>query len=389
MKTQLLEDIGLSAERSLSPAASAGHPQAANASPGRAVAGKVALADRRAAVGVWRQKPVGAPAAPAIEEAKEPAPPQLHEAVEEIPAPEPQSVPPATGAVLTAPPLPDPLFDFTLPVPPSPPQSQREPALRMAEEDTPAVNPASSATLPHDPVFDFTPPATPPQAAAPFVPAPSSPAQSPRRYFLWGACLLSGALLIQGGRWLYQERSEAGSLALVASQAKEVAPVDRAIAVKEATPDAAARVQPIAAASTPLPAVPPLVMLKPEEYAAPKAEQAPAPVKSQAAPPTQSKPRPAAKPRSAPPVSKPSPKPSTRKAQAPAVATVVPAKERRKREPARPPGRASAVAAKKPAQPATATAATLKACRERGYGQAQCIKRGCSITRHGFSCRGR
>ena len=385
MKTQLLEDIGLSAERSLSPAATAGHPQAANEAPGRVTAGSAGPADRRVAMGVWRQKPAAEPAAPAIEGAREPAP-RLPQAVGEIAAPEAQSVLPATEPVRTAPP-PDPLFDFTLPLPGSPAQSEREPALHMAEEDAPAVNPASGAALPQDPVFDFTLPATPPQAAAPLIPAASGCTQSPRRYLLWGACLLAGGLLIQGGRWLYQQRSDAGSLALVASQAKEVARVDGTIAAKATTPPpvAGARVQPIAAASTPLPAVPPLVMLKPEEYTLSKAEPAPSPVKSEAAPPARPKPRQAAKPRSTSPV----PKPSARKVQAQAKAAAVPAKERRKREPVRPPARASTVAAKKPARPAAASAATLKACRERGYGPGKCVKRGCSVAQHGFSCRAR
>lgn len=387
MKTQLLEDIGLSTERGPSPAATVGHPQAANETPGRAAAGEAGPADRRAALGVWRQKPTGVPATPAIEEAREPAPQPIHEALEEITVPEAQFVLPVTEPVRTAPPLPDPLFDFTLPMPASPAQSQREPGLGMAEEDPPAGNPAAGATLPQDPVFDFTLPATPPQATAPTMPAPGGPTRPPRRYLLWGACLLAAGLLVQGGRWLYQERADAGSLALIASQAEEAARADGAITAKAAAPqpDAGVRAQPIAAASTPLPAVPPLVMLKPEEYTATKAEPAPPPVKREAAPATRPKPKQAAKPRSAPP----SPKPSGRKAQAPSTAAVVPAKERRKREPVRAPARASAVAAKKPARPDTATAATLKACRERGYGPAQCVKRGCSVTSQGFSCRGR
>ena len=391
MKTQLLEDIGLSAEFYLSPAATVGHPQAANESPVPAAAAKARPADRRAVTGVWRQKPAGEPATATIEETREPALRQLPRAVEEIAATEAPFVLPATEPVRTTPP-PDPLFDFTLPVPASPAQSQREPALRMAEGDTPAGNPGSDAAVPQDPIFDFTLPATPPQARAPLmwgpgVPAPSGPMRSPRRYLLWGACLLAGGLLVHGGRWLYQERSNAGSLALIAGQAKEAAPINGAIAAKEAVPEpiAGARVQPIAAASSPLPGVPPLVMLKPEEYTVSKAEQAPSPVKSEAAPPARPKPRQASKPRPA----SPSPKPSGRKAQAPFVAAVVPAKERRKREPVRPPARASAVAAKKPARPATANAATLKACKERGYGPTQCVKRGCSVTQHGLSCRGR
>jgi pyruvate/2-oxoglutarate dehydrogenase complex dihydrolipoamide acyltransferase (E2) component len=42
-----------------------------------------------------------------------------------------------------------------------------------------------------------------------------------------------------------------------------------------------------------------------------------------------------------------------------------------------------------PAPEQDATAATLKACREHGYHPAQCVKRGCSVTKYGFVCRGK
>jgi hypothetical protein len=237
---------------------------------------------------------------------------------------------------------------------------------------------------------------------------------------LWAGCLLAAGLLLQGGRWLYQERADAGALALITDQAKGMGPVGQAaarqaVAQSAPAPDAGAHAAPAAAASRPSPAVPPLVMLKPEEYsprknvqpssapketdeAQPNPNPEPKPERGQKPEPElkpkpepklkpklKPKPEPAAQQRPAPPV----PKAAIRKTQSPPRTVADSAQEKRKREPVRQVARATAVAPERPAEADTSMETLLKACRAHGYHAAQCIKRGCSVSQYGFACRGR
>ena len=349
MKTQLLEDIGQSATLSLTPSKIVGNSEADNEVQNLAPAGYVEPARPRSTLGVWSQKPAGEPLIPPTQQPDEqPTPLDLHSVFEEIAALEAQYVPPER--------LHEPAT--------APAEPLHKPAIPPAEA-TLAPNPTQSATAPQDSLFDFTPPSPAPQAADPFTPAPTGPTRSRRRYLLWGACVLSGALLIQGGRWLYQERNDVGSRALIAGEAKQEPQVDnamkrRAIAAKEFTlePDGDVRVTPAVPASRPLPAAPPLVLPEPE----PVAEQGPV---------------------------SPSPKPSGQIAREQSKAAAEPATEGREREPVRQYARASGVATERPSERETPMAARLRVCREHGYHAAQCIKRACRMTKHGFVCRGR
>jgi hypothetical protein len=194
--------------------------------------------------------------------------------------------------------------------------------------------------------------------------------------------VLSGALLIQGGRWFYQERNDAGSLALIAGEAKQAPPLDqdleqRTIAVQTSALEQDADAQ--------MPSVPPLVMLKPDPPAASEIERQPPLAASGAKPRTAPKTGQAAQARPA----SPAPKPSSRQTRERSGAAAAQAKEKPKREPVRQLARASAPATERPSGPDTSLAATLKACREHGYHATQCIKRECSVGKYGFACRGR
>jgi len=285
-------------------------------------------------------------------------------------------------------------------LPASPAESPRQPDIPLAEslhrpaippaEARPAPHPAHSAAAPQELRFDFTPPPQARQAANPFTPAPT---RSRQRYLVWTACLFSGALLVLGGRWLYQERNDARSLALIADEARaqprsarvDTAAKPPAMAAQGTAPEPeeAARVAPAMPASRPSPAVPPLVMLEPEPPAARPPEQ-PSPSASQTVPPVTPPPE-LAKEQGA---AAPSPKPSSRTARARSDAVARPAKEKAKREPPRQLARASAPAKERPPARDTSMAATLKACREHGYHATQCIKQDCSVTQYGFVCRG-
>ena len=265
---------------------------------------------------------------------------------------------------------PAPVFDFTPPapafqaadpfarVPPEP----RHPPVGPAAEAAPAPILRQAAPVAPDPVFDFTPPAPEQHAADPFTRAGSG--RSGRRYLVWALCLLAAVLLILGGRWFYQERHEAGSLALVANQAQAVPKAD-----KDAPQPASAKedvaVTPAAPASRASPAVPPMVMLERDPSAAAPPERAPEPMARQDQASTAAKPEPVAE--QAPPAR--SPKPASR----------VPARQ----------SAAAAVETGQPEVQDTSMTATLKACRQRGYDAAQCVKRACSMTKYGFACRGR
>jgi hypothetical protein len=375
MKTQLLEDIGESV--ALFPPSS---KPAANSNAGKGAAVLVPArnapsARTRAVTGVWRQRLAVEPPAPMTRPLEDATPLELDKVFGEIAAleaqflrPEPQQGIPASHA-----------------------ESLHQPGVAMAEA-TPSPEPTYTATAPQDPLFDFTPPTPASHLADPFTPAPTGLAQSRKRPLIWAACALSAALLIWGGRYLVQERNDAGSLALVASQAKGEARVDsatnkRALAARasKVEPGADALVPPSVPASTPVPDVPPLVMLEPDPPAVIKPEQAPRLSAGRAQSVTAPKIVRAAK--QVPSSSRQ--KPSIRKTRERSDAAATPAKERRQREPVRHFAGASAVVTEKPSAPDTSMAATLKACREHGYHAAQCIKRQCSVGTYGFACRGR
>lgn len=443
MKTQLLEDIGQSTTSSLTPPKAAGTAKAAKEGQDLAPAGNAQPARPRSASGVWRQKPLDEPLISMTQHPVEAPPLELDKVFEEIAALEAQFVPPgqqhepgtAAAESRQAPPAP-PAGSLHQPdIPPAeslhrpgipPIESLHRPDIPPAEA-RPAPEPPRPAMAPQEPRFDFTPPPQARQAADPFTPAP---ARSRQRYLAWTACLFAGALLILGGRWLYQERNDARSLALIADEAKEEsrgAQVDTAAKppamAAQGTmpePDADARVAPAIPASRPSPGVPPLVMLEPDPPAA-KPEQPSPPPADKAEPPVSPAPKVVKKQETAAPL----PKPSSRTADARSDAAARPAKERAKREPVRQLARASATGKERPsgrdtsnaaARPAkervkrepvrqlarasatakerptvqdTSMAATLKACREHGYHATQCIKQDCSLTQYGFVCRGR
>ena len=349
MKTQLLEDIGESAASSLAPARIAGTPKAGKEVQHPAAAASAQPAAPRSARGVWRQKPAGETVVSAAAQPDPPAPPvEFDKVLEEIAALEARYVTPGR---------------------------QHEPAITAVEAppiDEPATPPgeaslspelASHPAAPREPLFDFAPPAAEPQATAPLTPAPTWRTRSTRRYPVWAACLLAGALLIGGGRWFYQERDDAASPAQVADEARESpqrdqAPQRRVLPAQETTPRAGDGVAAVSA-NPPSTGLPPLVMLEPDPPAAAKVKQ-PAPV------------APAAPAGLAP------------------TSAVMPGKPTQPSESAAQRRTASPVTgAEQASAPDTSMTASLKACREHGYHAAQCIKQGCSVTKHGFVCRGR
>lgn len=392
MKTQLLEDIGESAQLALTPSRTVGDSRAGKKVRKLAPAANREPARLRSASGIWRQKPAGEPLISTTQQPDQqpdqPALPlDLHSVFEEIAALEAQYVAPTRQhepVVAAAEP------QHALPAPPVEPL--HKPAVSPAEP-TLAPSPTQTGTAPQDPLFDFTPPSPAHQAADPFTRAPTGPTRSRRRFLLWGACLLSAALLIQGGRWLYQERKDAGLLALGAGQATEKPRVDQAMkrqamAAKESGLEHGGDVPatPAVSASRPLPAAPPpLVMLEPDPPAATGLEHRPAPAARGEERRTPLRPEPVAEQG---PVS-PLPKPSSRMARAQSEAAAERPREGRERKPVRQIARASAMRTEGPSVPETAMEATLRACREHGYHAAQCIKRACSVTEYGFVCRGR
>ena len=325
MKTQLLEDIGQSATLSLVPSdrvANSGPPKQDN---DVAPAPAATPVRPRSAFGVWRQKPEQPPP-PALE---------LPPAVEPVSAADAQHVPP-----------------------------------QPVQEEALATNATQSEPAPQGPVFDVTPPSPTTPARDPAKHEPSWFERSGRRYMLWGSCVLLGALVIQTGWWLYEQRKDAGSLALVADELKAEPQVEkavkrRAIGAKEFTlgPDGEVQVAPAMPASPPSPlprttsTVPPLVMLEPD----PTAEQAPA---------------------------APLPKAMHRTERERLVSTSKPARAKMERAPDRQLAREPVLQAEKTAEPESTMSATLKACREHGYHAAQCVERKCSVTKYGFVFRG-
>ncbi|MFC5460452.1 hypothetical protein [Massilia niabensis] len=408
MKTQLLEDIGQSTTVSLAPSKIVANSNADTQVRNLAPAGKAQPVRPRADLGVWRQKPAAEPLiSPTQQPDQRPATLELQNVFEEIAALEAQLVDPtqqrepaiapvepphalATPAAAPRQEAPTPPAKF-LPEPPDPPAKPvHKPAVPQAEA-TLAPHTTQDATVPQDPLFDFTAPLPAQQAADPFTRAPTGLTQSRKRYLLWAACVLSGALLIQGGRWLYQERNDAGSLALIANEAREKPQVDNAvkgaIAPRELTPgpDSDPSVTPTVPASRPVSTVPPLVMLEPEPSTVAKVEQSSPLVADRVEQQMAPKPEPVAKQAPAAAL----PKPPSRTAEKQTDAPAKRATEKAKREPVRQVARASAAEAERPAKRDTTMTATLQACREHGYNAVQCVKRACEVTQYGFVCRGR
>ncbi len=292
MKTQLLEDIGQSATLSLVPSGKVANFKSQQKAP------DLAPVKPRAESGVWRQKPAGEPVEIAVQQPDQPA-------MEPVANVEAQHVPP---------------------------DQVHEPA-------------------PQGPVFDFTLPS--PTAPSPdlFIHEPTWFERSGRSYLLWSLFLLLGALIFQGGWWLYGERKNASSMAVVAHKSKAEPQLEKVVKprvtnAKEFTLSGDGTVQVTPAA----PAVPPLVLLDPAPTPAAKIE----PVAEQAPPPA-------------------------------------PVRRMRltERQPARERAPERVVQAEKKPASDTGMAATLKACREHGYHETQCVKRGCSMTKYGFVCRGK
>lgn len=315
-----------------------------------------------------------------------PASLDLNEVFEEIAALEAQYVPPVQQPEpAVAPAAPQPSLHAVAAGPLHEPLHEPViPAAPMPGPDT--------ATVPRDPLFDFTPPSPELQEASPFTPPPGA-TRSRKRYLPWAAGLLSCAVLVLGGGWLYQESKDAGSPALAAGAAKDTPQAGKAvpppaIAVKEPAPveDTRARSsEPAAPASRPASSVPPLVYLEPDRPAAAKAEQPASPPAIPAEPPPAPKPAAAAENERVYPL----PKRLSQKARERAEPAARPAKPKAEHAPARQLARASVARAERQPVPDTSMEATLKACRAHGYHAAQCVKQGCSVTEYGFVCRGR
>jgi hypothetical protein len=237
-------------------------------------------------------------------------------------------------------------------------EAEPEPPQPVPEAVIPRAEPTPAASAPQDPLFDFTSPWSTTPAPVPDLSKrePTWFERSGRRDLIWGSCMLSVALVILAGLWFYEERKDASALALVADEVKVEVQVDkavkpRAIAAKEFTLGADGEVR-VTAAPPPspvprtAPTVPPLVLLEPK-------------------PATDTKDR--------------------QQLQAPPM----PERARATRPPDRQLALAPVMQAERKPAPESAMAATLKACREYGYHEAQCVKRGCTVTKYGFVCRGK
>lgn len=333
MKTQLLEDIGQSASRTLVPSS-----RVLNAGPEPTVQVRAASPGKpRSASGVWRQNPAGdltLPVAPKPE--PQPAP-------VEVPAP---AVP---EAIIT--PV-EPTFSANA--------VQWEPAL-------------------HDPLFDFVLPAAAAPASDLFKPEPSWLERSGLRS-RWGAGMLAGVLVVLAGAWYYDKRTDENALALVADRSEAQPQVSkvvkqRVLAAKEFTlgPDGEVMVTPAAPSLAPSLAppvaatAPALVLLEPDPAPGAQLESTAAPAGRQQEPQVRPK--------------------------AGRVAELVPTpaqpKRVRRAERAQVVARAPVVRAEKRAEVESPRAAMLKECKAHGYQEAQCVKRACSMTKYGFVCRGK
>jgi hypothetical protein len=372
MKTQLLEDIGQSATLSLVPSEGMSNSESRKGSQDIARAPAAISVRPRSAFGVWRQKPDREPVViePVVIAAQQPdqPPPEATPAFEPVTAMEAQRVPP---------------------------QPAHQSAISTVEPSL-GANPTQSQHGPQGPVFDFTPP-------SPITPAPKLLKREPswfersgRRYLLWGACVLSGALAIQGGWWLYEQPKKANAPALVTDEPKaqpqlHKAVKRRAIGAKEFTigPGGEVQVAPAAASASSAPAptaqaVPPLVLLKPEPAAGARLEPTAA-LKGREELPAPPKPEHVAEQAPAAKL----PKGVHRTGHEHLVPAVKPARARGEHAHDHQPAIEPVIQAEKKSDPQSAMSATLKACKEHGYQATQCVKQGCSMTRYGFVCRGK
>jgi hypothetical protein len=331
MKTQLLEDIGQSASPMWpAPVAKATAPKVPPP-PAQEAAPPVVAA--RSGL-VWRYKI-----------AAEPAPPI--ETVPEAPAPAPAPAP------ALAPPI-DPLPEA--PPPPAPLRSPLDTVHPVIGNPPAGATGASPASAPHEQqannLFDFSLPPTSPNAVPDlFGREPTWFDRWGRRGLVAGSSLVACAIVVAGGLWLLREYRDDESLALVASTAK-LAPTTAKATVL------APKVLAVAPPDTVSPVVPPLVLLPREPI-----------------PAVQEK----VKPESNPVVTERT------------VPTPKPTRVREQREPVQQPRyrTATTVPPEVRAEPPVTMSATLAACREHGYSPAQCVKRGCRVTRFGFVCTGK
>lgn len=387
MKSQLLEDMGQSATLCLVPSDAADEPLASKAVQIPAPARPAKPARPRAGFAVWRQKPADAEPVASVQ-----APDQqvtsleLDNVFEEIAAMEAQYVDAAPQQKSSV--APDDVRHALAGASIEPPLT----STLLEAEPTLASNATQGALLAKEPFFDFTLPSSAQTSPDPFTPASTGFARSGQRYLLWGACLIGGVLLVQGGRWLYQDRDDSAPLAAVADEVKAEPQVDkaakrRAIAAKEFTlgPNGDVRVTPVAPPAQRALAVPPLVLLETQtakefgndQPSSTGAERG----KVEAQTMTKSV---AVERKLSTPLPKASPQPTREKSDF-ATARASTAIER---GPTRQLARLAANTSEIPAGKESTTSATLKACREYGYSAAQCVKRACSVTKYGFVCRG-
>ena len=377
MKTQLLEDIGHSASLSLVPSGRESDFRSHQGAQRITQAPVTKPAKPRPAFGVWKARPAGEPLDFAPRQQEQPlAPVEIPPVVEPIAATDVRetSSPQAYEAAI--------------------PQAQPEPA------PAPVATVVQSETMPPDPVFDFAPSTPAPLAADPFTQKPTWLKRPGQRYVLGGVCALSVALIALASVWLYGERKDASTLALLADASKAQAQSDntaqrRVIAAKEFTlsPDGEVRVTPAAPASTPAPVLTPapppsLVLLEPEPVPATKVE--PTPVRAAVRAQRQASPKPERVSAKAPAAPLPRRVRQTAREQLNAAAKPArSARTRAERAADRQLARTSVTPVARKTEQESPKDATLKACKEYGYSAAQCVKRACSVTKYGFVCRGK
>jgi hypothetical protein len=352
MKTQLLEDIGQSANLSLVPAAKASISHARSDVDDTAQARAAKVAVPRSSSGVWRQKPAAGP--------DEPAPQSPYQAP---PPAQPQASPvPETAAVPEQPHVPF--------------QPVNETGTFRAEP-TLGANAIFGEPDSRDPLFDFLPPLPSPPASELSKREQTWLKRSGKRYLLWATSVLAFALIALGGMWLYEEGEDASAMAVVADESKADPHFDKVVkrgtaGAKEFTLGADGKIgaAPARALTPPptSPAVPPLVLLKPEPASATPVKVEPAADKTPPAP---------------------LPKPVRKTEREQPVGAPKPLRTASDRAPARPLVREPVVETEKNPVPGATPAENLKACKAYGYSAAQCVKQACSMTKYGFVCRGK
>lgn len=368
MKTQLLEDIGQSTTLPLEPSGEVSNAGAHKG--GQDTAQAPAPVRRRSAFGVWRQKPEDEPMVLATQQPEQAAPPEASLAFAPT-AVEAQHIPPQPVHELAIPPA----------------------------EPTLAAKAPQSEPMRHDPMFDFMPLSAATPARDLLEREPSWFKRSGQRYLLWGSCAIAGALAIQAGWHSYQGRKDAGVVAPVASEVTAKPRLDKAVkrranGAKEFSlgPDGIVRMAhaPLAApALSPsdppaAQAIPPLVLLAPEPATVTKVKPAAALAVDQKDLQAPSKPERVAARAPATPL----PKRMHRTEREQWIPAPKPARARMERVPVRQLVREPVMQAEKKSEAESTMTATLKACREHGYQATQCVKRGCSVTKYGFVCRG-